>query len=77
MSMSRRDALRTAFAAVMLAACGQTVKVSGNRTVYVLDIAGTSPPTGDLVRLITQRARATQVNRGQRRANRTQEQRGR
>ncbi len=59
-ALTRRAAL--AAAALLLAGCGTTVKVAGNRTVYALDAAGTSPPVGDLARLLTARARATGMN---------------
>ncbi len=47
-------------ASVVLAACGTTVHPADNRaTAYAIDANGTSPPLGDLARLLTQRARAT------------------
>jgi len=61
--VDRRQALRLGGAALLslavpaLAACGTTTAVHPNRSEYAIDANGTSPPIGDLARLIAARAR--------------------
>jgi len=60
-AIDRRTALRLGGGAVLglaLAGCGTTTAVHPNRSAYAIDANGTSPPIGDLARLIATRARA-------------------
>jgi ABC-type sugar transport system substrate-binding protein len=62
-AVGRRALLRGAAVAAIglpgvLAACGKTTLLEANTSYYKVDTVGTSPPSGDLARLITQRAAA-------------------